>query len=87
MPLPLQISCSDTGETVMCETPRELIESFAAMRFPPKTDSRMQLLMDRNALGQLQPTEREELESLVELSEDLSLLRAKALRVLGRQPT
>ena len=71
----------------MLETPRELIEAFAAVRFPARTDARMTWLMDRHSQGQLQPMEREELESLVELSEDLSLLRAKALHLLGRQPT
>ena len=69
------------------ETPRELIESFAAVRLPPKTDALLQSLMDRNSVGQLQVHEREELEALVELSENLSLLRAKALLVLGWEPT
>lgn len=73
--------------TAVLEAPRELIESFAAVRFPPKTDARLQWLMDRNSAGQLQPHERDELEALMELSEHLSLLRAKALRVLGRVPT
>lgn len=66
--------------------PRELIELFADVRIPPKTDARLQFLMDRNSAGQLQPHEHDELESLVELSTQLSLLRARALHVLGRQP-
>ena len=66
--------------------PRELLESFADVRFPPKTDARMQWLMDRNSAGQLQSQERDELEYLAELSENLSLLRARALVVLGRKP-
>jgi len=69
------------------ETPLELIESIADMRFPPKTDARLQRLMDRNTNGELTPEERVELESLVELSESISLIRAKALRVLGRKPS
>jgi hypothetical protein len=72
--------------SAVLEAPRDLIELFADVRFPPKTDARLQALMDRNSAGQLQPHERDELESLVELSTQLSLLRARALHVLGRQP-
>lgn len=42
--------------------------------------------MDRNTEGLLQESEREELEALVELSERLSLVRAEALQILGKQP-
>lgn len=66
--------------------PRDLIESVAGMRFPSKTNERMTWLMDRNTEGQLTPTEQDELESLVELSESIALVRAQALRVLGRSP-
>ena len=69
------------------EAPLDLVESFADMRFPPKTDARLQELMDRNSAGQLTSSERDELEGLVELSEKLSLLRARALLVLGRRPS
>ncbi len=65
-------------------TPQDLLESFAEIRFPPKTDARLQWLMDRNTAGQLKSHEREELEYLAELGENLSLLRARALVVLGR---
>ena len=67
------------------EAPLDLVESFAALRFPPKADARLQVLMDRNTDGRLGAAERDELESLVELSESLSLLRAQALHVLGRR--
>ena len=50
------------------------------------TDARLQSLMDRNTSGQLSPTEREELEALAELSETISLVRAQALKLLGRTP-
>jgi hypothetical protein len=72
--------------SAVVETPVELLESLAALRFPPKTDDRLQHLMDRNTNGQLTPAERDELESLAELSETMSLFRAQALRVLGRRP-
>ncbi|WP_439625127.1 hypothetical protein [Gemmata sp.] len=71
--------------TAVVETPLELLESVAGMRFPPKTDARLQSLMDRNTNGLLTPDERVELESLVELSESIAIVRAKALRVLGRK--
>ena len=71
--------------TAVVETPLELLESVAGMRLPPKTDARLQSLMDRNTNGVLTPDERVELESLVELSESIAVVRAKALRVLGRK--
>lgn len=46
----------------------------------------MQRLMDRNTEGSLSPEERQELEALVDMSEELSLVRAEALRLLKRRP-
>ena len=66
---------------------RAFIETVAGMRFPPKTDALLQALMDRNTNGQLSPDEREELEALAELSETIALVRAQALKLLGRTPT
>jgi hypothetical protein len=63
-----------------------MIEAVADLRLPPRADRRLQDLMDRNTEGALQPTEREELAALVEMSESLSLVRARALRVLGQAP-
>ncbi|HEX3718665.1 MAG TPA: hypothetical protein VH595_11915 [Verrucomicrobiae bacterium] len=42
--------------------------------------------MDRNNEGLLQESEIAELEALVELSERISLVRAEALQILGKQP-
>jgi hypothetical protein len=42
--------------------------------------------MGRNNEGLLRESEREELEALMELSEQLSLLRGGALQILRRQP-
>lgn len=72
--------------SAVVEAPLELVESVAAMRFPPRTDDLIRRLMDRNTNGELTPAEREELEALVELSETIALVRAKALRALGRSP-
>ena len=72
--------------SAVLETPVEFVEALAEMRFPPKTDRRMQSLMDRNTNGQLNLGERDELESLVELSETMSLFRGQAYRILGRSP-
>ena len=63
--------------SAVLETPVTFVESLAELRFPPKTDERLQRLMDRNTEGQLSPAEREELEALVELSERMALLRAQ----------
>jgi hypothetical protein len=72
--------------SAVIEAPRELVESFAELRFPAKTDALLQALMDRNTEGRLSPSERDELEALVELSESFALLRARALHLLGRRP-
>jgi hypothetical protein len=68
------------------EAPREMIEAVADLRLPPKVDRRLQGLMDRNNEGSLSAAERDDLEALVELSETISLLRARALHLLGRKP-
>ena len=64
----------------------EWVETVGNLRLPPKTDQRLQELMDRNNEGQLTGTEQADLEALVELSERLSLVRAEALHLLGRRP-
>jgi len=69
------------------QAPLDLVEAVAALRLPARADQRLQTLMDRNNAGALTPAEREDLEALVELSETISLLRARALHLLGRQPT
>jgi hypothetical protein len=66
--------------------PIEWVERVSELKLPPKSDHRLRELMDRNTEGQLNPAERAELESLVELSESMSLVRAKALHLLGRKP-
>jgi hypothetical protein len=66
------------------DAPVEWVEPIGQLRLPTKTDMRLQQLMDRNTEGRLAVGEREELESLVELSERLSLIRAEALLLLSR---
>lgn len=66
--------------------PTDFVESLSRLRFPQRTDDRLQWLMDRNTEGQLSTDERTELESLVDLSETLSLIRARALHSLDRRP-
>ena len=56
-----------------------------AQVFTPEADARIQDLMDRNDEGELTPSEHQELASLASLSEQMSLVRAKALVFLGRQ--
>ena len=66
--------------------PVDWIESVGDLKLPAKADHRLQELMDRNTEGLLSQTEREELEALAEWSEQLSLVRAEAWQILGRQP-
>jgi hypothetical protein len=66
--------------------PLDWVELVSNLRLPTKSDHRLQRLMDRNTEGGLNEEERADLESLVELSETLSLARAEALHLLGRKP-
>lgn len=66
--------------------PVDWVESVSELKLPPRLDRRLQKLMDRNNQGQLTARERSELASLVEMSEELSLVRAEALQLLGRKP-
>lgn len=66
--------------------PVNWVEAVGNLHFPSKADRRLQELMDRNNEGLLEPSEREELEALVELSEQLSLVRGEALQILGKRP-
>lgn len=68
------------------DAPLEWVEAVGDLRLPANTDRRLQELMDRNNEGVLTEAERSDLESLVELSERLSLVRAEALHLLGRKP-
>ncbi len=68
------------------EAPAAWIESIGDFRLPPETDRQLQSLMDRNNEGLLRPGEKEELAALAALSEEISLLRAQALQLLGKKP-
>ncbi len=49
--------------SAVVEAPLELVEALADIKFPAKTDARLQVLMDKNTNGQLTSSEREELEA------------------------
>ena len=68
------------------EASPDWVQSVSRLSFPDQTNRRMQKLMDRNNEGKLSETEREELESMVAMSESIALIRAEALRMLGRKP-
>ena len=72
--------------SAVIEAPVELLEAVADLRLPPRADQRLQMLMDRNNDGNLSSHEREELAELVELSEEITLVKAKAMHLLGRNP-
>ena len=72
--------------SAVVSAPLQLVEAVAALRFPAVSNRRLQVLMDRNNEGALSAEERDELESLAELSETISLVRADALALLGRKP-
>jgi hypothetical protein len=72
--------------SAVIQAPREMVEAVAVLRLPRTADQKLQKLMDRNTNGLLTTEEREELESLVDWSERISLMRAEALQALGRKP-
>lgn len=57
-------------------TPLDWVESVSSLKRPVRADRRLRELMDRNTDVQLNRADRAELETLVELSESLSLVRA-----------
>lgn len=63
--------------------PVDWVQSIAEFRFPPSLDQRLQELMDRNNDGLLSEQEYADLASLVELSQEIALLRAPAMRLLS----
>ena len=67
--------------------PKSWIASVGRLALPKSADRRLQMLMDANNEGRLSAAERRELAALVEWSESVSLLRAQALRLLGRRPS
>ena len=73
--------------SAMIEAPVDLMEAVSHLRLPAHADRQLQDLMDANTNGALTASEREQLQSLVEWSESLSLLRAQALHLLGARPT
>jgi hypothetical protein len=66
--------------------PSDWVESVSKLKLPTRADRRLNELMDRNNDGLLNAGELAELEALVEMSEELSLVRAEAIRLLGRRP-
>lgn len=65
-------------------TPRTFVEALSEFRLSVRADARLQDLMDRNNDGQLTATEKMELATLAELSEEISLLRAQARQLLSQ---
>jgi hypothetical protein len=68
------------------DAPLQWVETVATLKLPDQADRHLQELMDRNNEGKLTEQERADLAALAELSERLSLIRAEALHLLGRQP-
>ena len=75
-----------TQMNAVVSAPIDWVESVSRLRLPAKADRRLQVLMGRNNEGALSALELAEMESLVELSETMSLVRAEALHLLGRRP-
>lgn len=68
------------------DAPLKWVETVATLKLPEHSDRHLQSLMDRNNEGKLTEQERADLAALAELSERLSIVRAEALHLLGRNP-
>jgi len=66
--------------------PETWIRSIGELKLPQETDRHLQQLMDLNNDGLLQPSQKQELAALAAWSEEISLLRAEALQLLGHRP-
>ncbi len=66
--------------------PEAWIRSIGDLRLPTETDRRLQELMDLNNDGLLKPAKKQELAALAAWIEEVSLLRAQALQLLGLRP-
>ena len=73
--------------STMIDAPIELMEEVAHLRLPSLADRQLQSLMDANTNGLLTESEKQQLEELVEWSESVSLLRARAGQLLGERPS
>jgi hypothetical protein len=73
--------------TTFIEVPLDLMEAVAQLRVPPKTDELLQQLMDQKTSGSLTPAQLDLLEAFGELSVMICLFRARALHLLGQQPS
>ena len=76
----------EPGDAETVPAPVGWVRSVSELRLPDRTDRRLTELMDRNTEGVLTPAERDELTSLVEMSETLALVRADAFGLLGSAP-
>ena len=75
------LKVSTTSTTITA--PKDWVLSVSRLQFPRSTDRRLSELMDKNTEGALSAEQCRELEALVEMSEELSLVRAEALQLLG----
>ncbi len=73
--------------SAMIDAPVDLMEAVAHLRLPSLADQQLQILMDAHTNGLLTETQKRQLEELVEWSESISLLRARAGQLLGECPS
>ncbi len=62
---------------------RESAQKIAALRADPDVQERLDYLTDRNTEGEITAEELKEYEALVTAGEFISILKAKARRILG----
>ena len=73
--------------SIFIGAPVDLVEEVAHLHLPIHADQQLQNLMDANTNGLLTESEKQQLEELVEWSESVSLLRARAGQLLSDRPS
>ena len=62
------------------------LDEIINFKFPADLDERLQYLMDQNNSGEITPSERQELEKIVDWAQFVSITRVKAkLRKAGKR--
>lgn len=64
------------------ETPLRFLEEIGRLQLPGHLDHRLQLLMNQNNEGYLDPYGKKEMTELITMSEQMSILRAEATYLL-----
>jgi len=85
LPLPVLPPDEEAELTALLQLSDDALWTFAREQMPRELSERMETLMDKNSLGTISPAEYQELESLVERGQRLTLRKSEAAAILTRR--